>query len=203
MSPVFIYRQFILAVFGIIGKITLYLCFTMTISIRPSIKAKRVRLVVREDGRCEVVVPARRAPSEHQIHQFIEKHREWIEQQIQRRKQQLPRTSLTHKGVPAQLVKRNSRDLVITYLNTLPTEFGVRTFTFKSFRSQWGSCSSAGTIALNYKLSLLPLSLAHYIIAHELCHLSHMNHSRAFWKAVKELCPAHVACRKALRKYLP
>ena len=47
-------------------------------------------------------------------------------------------------------------------------------------KSQWGSCSSKGVIALNTHLIRVPVNLIEYVVLHELCHLRHHDHSRRF-----------------------
>lgn len=51
-------------------------------------------------------------------------------------------------------------------------------------KTRWGSCSSSGNISLNAALLLIPPELVRYLFIHELCHLSHLSHSKHFWQAV-------------------
>jgi predicted metal-dependent hydrolase len=70
-------------------------------------------------------------------------------------------------------------------------------------KSRWGSCSSAGYISLNWRLVLLPLELADYVLVHELCHLKHMDHSRDFWSLVASLIPDHRRRRERIARLQP
>ena len=48
-------------------------------------------------------------------------------------------------------------------------------------RGRWGSCSTRGTIRLNWRLIMAPVSVRCSVIAHEVAHIKHMNHSAAFY----------------------
>ncbi len=48
-------------------------------------------------------------------------------------------------------------------------------------RARWGSCSTRGTIRLNWRLIMAPVSVRCSVIAHEVAHIKHMNHSNAFY----------------------
>jgi predicted metal-dependent hydrolase len=67
-------------------------------------------------------------------------------------------------------------------------------------RRRWGSCSSSGTLSFNWRLLLGPESVARYLVAHELAHRVHPDHSRRFWEKVAELCPGFREQERWLKK---
>jgi predicted metal-dependent hydrolase len=69
-----------------------------------------------------------------------------------------------------------------------------------SARTRWGSCSAKTGIRLNWRLVHLPPKFADYVVAHELAHLVHMNHSPRFWKVVEGLFPAWREVRDELKR---
>jgi predicted metal-dependent hydrolase len=46
--------------------------------------------------------------------------------------------------------------------------------------TRWGSCSSSGRIRLSWRLILAPPSVRRYVVAHEVAHLVHLDHSARF-----------------------
>lgn len=56
-------------------------------------------------------------------------------------------------------------------------------------RTKWGSCSTSGTLGLNWRLMMAPPEVIDYIIIHELAHLRESNHTQAFWDLVAEYDP--------------
>lgn len=58
-------------------------------------------------------------------------------------------------------------------------------------KSKWGHCTSTGIIQYNWLIMLAPNSIVDYMIAHEVCHLVHMNHSSRFWNLVETICPQY------------
>lgn len=67
-----------------------------------------------------------------------------------------------------------------------------------SARTRWGSCS-ARAIRLNWRLIHFPPAVIDYVVAHEVAHLRHMNHSPAFWACVNALYPMAQHQRQRLR----
>lgn len=59
----------------------------------------------------------------------------------------------------------------------------------KATRSKWGHCTSRGAIQYNWQILLAPEAIVDYLVAHEVCHLRHHNHSADFWALVASVCP--------------
>ena len=66
-------------------------------------------------------------------------------------------------------------------------------------KSRWGSCSASGNLTFSWRMVLAPRHVAHYLVAHEMAHLRHMNHGPAFWALVRDLAPDMAAARQWLR----
>jgi len=76
----------------------------------------------------------------------------------------------------------------------------MRRWRLSGAATRWGSCSSAGDIMLNWRLIHLAPQLIDYVIAHEVAHLRHLNHSADFWQEVQRLLPDFHTARQALRQ---
>ena len=57
---------------------------------------------------------------------------------------------------------------------------------FRSMKRRWGSCSSDNVLTFNTKLVKKELDFIEEVIVHELSHMVHFNHSKAFYLFVKE-----------------
>jgi predicted metal-dependent hydrolase len=57
----------------------------------------------------------------------------------------------------------------------------INRISVRDTRSRWGSCSSTARLSFSYRLIFAPKEVMQYVVAHEVAHLRHMNHSAAFW----------------------
>jgi predicted metal-dependent hydrolase len=69
--------------------------------------------------------------------------------------------------------------------------------------TRWGSCSSDGSIRLNWRLIHFSPTIIDYVIAHELAHLREMNHSSDFWAEVGQILPNYEHARAVLKRHHP
>ncbi|MDQ6422855.1 SprT family zinc-dependent metalloprotease [Paenibacillus sp. LHD-117] len=68
-------------------------------------------------------------------------------------------------------------------------------------KTKWGSCSSDKKVTFNYRLAMAPVEVIDYVIIHELCHLTHMNHDRSFWRRVGSIMPDYKEKEEYLARF--
>jgi len=69
----------------------------------------------------------------------------------------------------------------------------------KSLKQRWGSCTSKGIINFNWRIIITPISIVDYVVAHELCHLIHHDHSKEFWSLMQRVIPDYLDRKEWLR----
>ena len=80
-----------------------------------------------------------------------------------------------------------------------PAGLRPRRVVVKDTRTRWGSCTADGTVMLSWRLLMAPEPVQRYVVAHEVAHLRHMDHSARFWALVQELTPHRAAAEAWLR----
>lgn len=88
----------------------------------------------------------------------------------------------------------------VAYYHTL-TGGNYKKITIRDQKSRWGSCSSSGTLSFNCRLMYAPPKVLDYVVVHELCHFTHMNHSKEFWNMVESIMPEYKIHKKWLRDH--
>jgi hypothetical protein len=99
-------------------------------------------------------------------------------------------------------LSREARGALVPWLAELGEVSGLvfQQVAIRGQRTRWGSCSTSGTISLNYRLLFLEPDLVRYVLHHELCHTVHPNHSRRFWGLLGSLEPDCRALGRTVRR---
>jgi len=89
--------------------------------------------------------------------------------------------------------RREARGYLSNRLNHFADEMGLEYdgIEIRNQRTRWGSCSTNGTISLNWRLLMAPPEVIDYLVVHELAHLQEPNHTDAFWRLVGEQIPKY------------
>jgi predicted metal-dependent hydrolase len=162
-------------------------------------RARRYVLRMRPDGTLRVAVPPFGSLAEATT--FVRSQQAWIAEQRMRALRAA--TAQPAAETIAELKARAARELPARLLALAAQHgFTVSHVTVRAQRTLWGSCSRRrASISLNWRLIRMPDDVRDYILLHELAHLQHANHSKAFWRLVADICPAHRDARRWLRRH--
>jgi predicted metal-dependent hydrolase len=169
----------------------------MDYEIKPSSKARRIRITIYPDGR--VVATKPRIVSELAVRAFVKSKSFWIQQKLDYYKNR----KIIRFGSAKSKTKAEALEFVKSRINHYNQhyKFTFGKITIKNHRSVWGSCSARKNLNFNHRIVDLTPEQADYIIVHELCHLKELNHSKRFWSLVAETIPNFRELKHSLRSY--
>ncbi|MBP5315855.1 MAG: M48 family metallopeptidase [Muribaculaceae bacterium] len=75
-------------------------------------------------------------------------------------------------------------------------------FSIRKMDKRWGYCTVNGDIFLNPRLICAPRCCIEYVIAHEMCHLVHRNHTKEFYALLAQEMPHWEKWKMKLEKTL-
>ena len=165
-------------------------------------KRKSIGFEIKEAGRLIVRVPF--SMSRDQIFREMEKNRDWIEkhmlivQEREKEREKLPKFTGEEVEKMVEEALTTIPPKVQEYAAVLGVSYGR--ITIRNQKSRWGSCSAKGNLNFNCLLVKVPEDVRDYVIIHELCHRMEMNHSKKFWKLVKDVLPDYRERRKWLKE---
>lgn len=158
---------------------------------------KTIAIQITREGAVLVRCPLR--ARETAVRQFVESKADWIQKQLSAL-EPLP-TPFTDREL-AELTARAKAwfpQRVAFWAEKLGLTYGR--IAIRHQRSCWGSCSTLRNLNFNCLLMLVPEETADYVIVHELCHLVHLNHSKAFWALVESAIPDYAIHRRWLKAH--
>ncbi len=90
-----------------------------------------------------------------------------------------------------EFLKRVAHDTIAELAHEKAKIIGkqVKKITVRDTSSRWGSCSYDGNLSFSWRLVFAPFEILEYVTCHEVAHLKHHDHSKAFWMATGLLYP--------------
>jgi predicted metal-dependent hydrolase len=171
-------------------------------SIRHSTKAKHAHISLKNTA-FEVVIP--KGLNEDYAHTLALRKKSWmiknsyilkIEQDNFRPERSLPKDKENVLRIQQDL-KKQIMGYVHQYYESLGRPNQLK---LKKMTSRWGSLSHKKNMNINWLLAFAPKDVLEYVVVHELCHLTHMNHSKRFWDLVEANFPSYKSTEQWLKK---
>lgn len=94
---------------------------------------------------------------------------------------------VTNKEDPARRIERFLRELAHEKIEKIARrkaaciDEDIKAVNVRDTKTRWGSCNSRGEISFSWRLIFAPRQAMDYVIAHEIAHLAHFDHSEDFW----------------------
>jgi len=102
-----------------------------------------------------------------------------------------------------QFYKEEAKNYIPQYVEvwSQTMQLAYNKISFRKTKRQWGSCSGKNDLCFNTMMMKLPEDVIQYIIIHELSHIKHKHHQKAFWELVAEYLPEYKTQVKELKNY--
>ena len=155
-----------------------------------------------EIGLKGIVVRAPHKMPDEEIVAFLKKKEKWIERTLQKIETKKNATCDVLTASEINGLAEKAMEVIPEKVKRFASLFGVDygRITIRNQRSRWGSCSSKGNLNFNCLLMLLPDEVIDSVVAHELCHIKHMNHSKDFYDELTRVFPNYQQCRMWLKE---
>ena len=88
----------------------------------------------------------------------------------------------------------------IVKIKALQMKAAVTSLSITQAKTRWGSCSGKNRLNFSFRLIFSPIAMVEYVAVHELAHVFHKDHSKAFWTKVAEFCPDYKKKRAFLKE---
>ena len=170
------------------------------------IKSNRrsVGIAIKPGG--EITVRAPRLMPQSVVMSFIREKEAWIIKTYLKQSQIQPVSATAEKSSQTLALEKRYRDAATDYIPKRVEYYHQFTggkyqkITIRDQKTRWGSCSSCGTLSFSFRLMMAPPRVLDYVVVHELCHLTYMNHSKEFWNMVENILPDYKEHRKWLKE---
>lgn len=165
------------------------------------IRSRRKTLSIEITREAKVLVRAPMRLSQREIDRFVETKRGWILSHLERQQQRLsahpePDEAMWKQWrIQAEQYIPHAAEHYSRLMGVSPT--AIR---YSRAKTRFGSCSAKNAVTFSLRLMDYPLQAVDYVVVHELAHIRHKNHSRAFYDFVAQVMPDYKSRQLLLKK---
>ena len=164
------------------------------------IRSKRKTIALTISKSCEVIVRAPNRTSKKYIEDFVAKHKLWIEKNLKKQQEKLSNIkALSQEKI--ENLKNMAKEYLPKRVDYYSEIIGVKPTSVKitSAKTRFGSCSGKNGICFSLYLMQYDKAAIDYVVVHELCHIKHHNHSKAFYNMIEQYMPDYKSRIKLLK----
>lgn len=154
------------------------------------VRSGRRTVALEVTGDCRVLVRAPDRTSRAWIDGFVLRHAGWIDAHMARQRQRQalrPEPTAAERAEYIRLAKEVLPARTEHYAGIMGLTPAAVTIT--GARKRFGSCSGTNRICYSWRLMQYPAEAVDYVVVHELAHIVHKNHSKAFYGYVERYLP--------------
>lgn len=153
-------------------------------------KRKTISIEVRNGG--EIIVRAPLRSNEKVINAFIEKNSDWLKKAVEkslRRQELASRYEIKEEDISFYKTKAKEYLPERTWYWSKITGLVPSYVHITSAKKRFGSCNGKNGICFSYRLMAYDEKVIDYVILHELSHIKHKDHSKAFYSFIYQFMP--------------
>lgn len=164
------------------------------------IRSSRRSVALEVKRNCDVWVRAPYYMPDDAIERFVAEHEAWIKEAVRKQKERLERYP-DPDAAETELLKKKAKEILPSKVEYFSAKTGLKPSAVKitSAKTRFGSCSGKNSICFSYILMRYPDDVIDYVVLHEIAHIKHHNHSKAFWRYIESFMPDYMERRKKLK----
>lgn len=160
-------------------------------------RSSRKTIAIQVDKNCSITVRAPYSVSDKEIERFLAEKKSWLEKAILSQRERAKKEKY-YSEEQISAMRQKAKEIIPQKVSYYSKIMGVAPTAVKinSAKTRYGSCS--GKNSLNFSLYLMDKDerFIDYVVVHELAHIKHHNHSKAFYSFVEKYMPDYKTISK-------
>ena len=154
------------------------------------------------DKNLSITVRAPYGTKRHEIDSFIAKNERWLENAYRRMAEKVNNMPVySDNEAEIKRLKAEAKRVICPMVDYYADMLGLypEKIGFTKAKGRFGSCSGKNSINFSCYLMLYDRRAIEYVVVHELCHIKHKNHSKAFYSLIESVMPDYKEREKLLK----
>ncbi len=161
------------------------------------IRSNRKTVSIQVDTDCNITVRAPYKVFEKEIEEFVLDKKEWLEKAVLKQMNR-NRNKKEYTEDDIKILREKAKTVLpekVKYYSSIMDVY-PKSIKINSAKKRYGSCSGENNI--NFSLFLMDKDerFIDYVVVHELAHIKHHNHSKAFYEFIERFMPDYKERKK-------